>query len=170
MIEHFTYIFLIWQPYLFFHIYGNLCILWKIYCQELDSVCMYLYIYVCVHTYIHIYIHTVLPISIHPCIHTCLPTSIHPSICTDSCIYVSQGCGFQTLGSIVHVQGTSHQYISNQKKTNNWALLLTFIWQFWSAQDVYKVCTLNNEEKQLVSCDMLVWQQLQSNIVLFKSN
>ena len=32
---------------------------------------------------------------------------------------VSQGCGFQTLGSIVHAQGASHQYVSNQKKTNN---------------------------------------------------
>ena len=62
----------------------------------------------------------------------------------------------QTLSSIVHAQGASHQFTSNKEKTNNWAFLLTFIWQFWSAEDVCTVCTLDNGEKQLVSCDMSV--------------
>ena len=47
---------------------------------------------------------------------------------------------------------------------------LTFIQQFWSAEDVCTVCTLDNEEKQLVSYNISVQQQFPSNPELFMSN
>ena len=107
-------------------------------------------IYVCILSYIHVYIHTdscrCLNITIHIYIqthmhaHACLTTCIHIYIlihawymhtnsqtdvhtCLATNIHMSQGWVSQTLGFIVHMQGTSHQYVSNLKKTDNWAFL-----------------------------------------------
>ena len=51
---------------------------------------------------------------------------MHVCVCICQLMYLliyvcmcHKGVVFQTLGSIVHAQGTSHQYTSNQKKTNN---------------------------------------------------
>ena len=53
---------------------------WKAYCQELHSVCMYVYIYVCT------YIHTFLQFCLYPSMHTYIHVWLHPSIQIHVCI------------------------------------------------------------------------------------